>query len=70
MSRRLVWIEEPGFGGFGCSECNWRFDPFNAPAGISFEEMKYRFGLQRDKEFASHVCADHPKRSGNGSPNT
>jgi hypothetical protein len=32
--------------------------------------MKYRFGLQRDKEFASHVCADHPKRSGNGSPNT
>jgi len=25
MPRSLVWIERPGFAGFGCSECQWVF---------------------------------------------
>jgi hypothetical protein len=61
MSRKLVWIEQPGFGGFGCSECGWRFKFSTAPTGASFDEITHNFGLQRDKEFRSHVCADHPK---------
>jgi len=28
MSRRLVWIEQDRFRGFGCSECGWRFQKF------------------------------------------
>jgi hypothetical protein len=63
MTRKLVWIEHQGFGGFGCTECSWRFEPSNAPIGKSFDEMKENFGLQRDKEFASHLCADHPKEA-------
>ncbi|MFZ0938339.1 MAG: hypothetical protein WAN63_02850, partial [Candidatus Sulfotelmatobacter sp.] len=59
MSRKLVWIELKRFRGFGCSECGWQFKPSGAPEGESFDEMMRNFELQRDKEFKSHVCADH-----------
>jgi hypothetical protein len=58
MRRTLVWIEQPHFRGFGCSECSWRFEPVGAPTGTSFDEMMRNFELRRDKEFASHVCAN------------
>jgi hypothetical protein len=61
MSRKLVWIEQQRFRGFGCSECGWRFRPSGAPTGASFDEMMGGFELQRDKEFTLHVCADHPR---------
>ena len=56
MSRKLVWIEQQRFRGFGCSECTWVFNPSSAP----------NFELQRDKEFTLHVCADHPGASAPG----
>jgi|SRR5271157_4852829 len=62
MSRKVVWIEEERFRGFGCSECGWRFRPSGAPTGASFDEMMRNFELQRDKEFTSHVCAPHSER--------
>jgi hypothetical protein len=62
MSRKLVWIEQERFRGFGCSECNWRFKPSNMPSGASFNEVIRNFELQRDKEFTSHVCTNSPKR--------
>jgi hypothetical protein len=55
MPSRLVWIDEKRFRGFGCSECAWVFNP----TGNSFNEMMRNFELQRDREFSSHVCADH-----------
>jgi hypothetical protein len=60
MGRTLVWIEQKHFWGFGCSKCGWRFEPSDAPTGTSVEEMMCHFELQRDREFSSHVCADHP----------
>jgi hypothetical protein len=63
MNRKLVWIEQ--FQGFGCSECGWRFDSPNALAGISLSEMMRNFELQRDQEFAVHVCAIHPRSKPN-----
>jgi hypothetical protein len=59
LSRKLIWIELKRFRGFGCSECGWRFKPSGDPEGESFDEMMRNFELQRDKEFKSHVCADH-----------
>jgi hypothetical protein len=59
MSRKLIWIEQERFRGFGCSECGWRFRPSSAPTGKSFDEMMRNFELERDREFASHVCAHH-----------
>jgi hypothetical protein len=61
MSRKVVWIEQSRFRGFGCSECGWRFKPSGAATGTSFAEMMRNFKSQRDKEFSSHVCADQAK---------
>jgi hypothetical protein len=61
MSRKLVWIEERLFRGFGCSECGWRFNPVGPPIGPSFDEMMHNFELQRAKELTLHVCAEHPR---------
>ena len=59
--RKLVWIEHDRFRGWGCSECAWVFNPSGALTGKSLDEAKRNFELQRDKEFTSHVCADHPR---------
>jgi hypothetical protein len=61
MRHKLVWIEEQGFGGWGCSECAWVFNPSGLPAGKSLNEMMQNYQQQRDKDFAAHVCAEHPK---------
>jgi hypothetical protein len=59
--RKLIWIEKPGFLGCGCSECAWVFKPSGPPAGNSLDEMKEFYGRLRDIEFATHVCAEHPR---------
>jgi hypothetical protein len=61
MRRKLVWIEEQGFQGWGCSECAWGFSPSGAPTGESLEEMKENYEQRRDKDFAAHVCSENPK---------
>jgi len=59
MRRKLVWIERQNFQGWACTECAWEFKPLGPVVGESIEEMKTQYGQQRDKEFASHVCAEH-----------
>jgi len=59
MRRRLVWIEEQHFWGWGCSECAWLFRPLGPLVGESIDNMKVHYEKQRDKQFASHVCAEH-----------
>jgi len=66
MTRDLIWVEEQRFRGFACSECSWRFECAAAPAGRPFDETMRNFALQRDKEFASHVCAHQPGTSVRG----
>jgi rubredoxin len=61
MRRKLVWIESQQFGGWGCSECSWVFNPSGPPIGNSLEEMKHNYEKQRDKDFAVHVCAEYSK---------
>jgi hypothetical protein len=63
MSRKLVWVVEERFRGFGCSECAWRFQPSGDPTGPSLAQMKRTFEALRDKEFAAHVCAAHSKKN-------
>ena len=61
MSRKLVQIKTENFHGFGCSECNWVFDPSGPFVGNTLQEMMTKYKAQRDKEFAAHVCAETPK---------
>ena len=58
--RKLIWIEEPHFLGWGCSECAWRFKPSGPPVGNSLQEMRDNYLRLRDDESAAHVCAKHP----------
>jgi len=68
MGRRLVWIDEPRFAGWGCSECAWVFNPSGPPSGDSLEEMMGQYERQRTLDFAAHVCAEH--RRSKDSPRT
>ena len=61
MQRKLVWIEEQRFLGWGCSECAWVFNPMAAPIGKSLDEMKQNYERRRDNDFAAHVCTKHPR---------
>lgn len=61
MRRRLVWIETQGFRGWGCSECTWVFNPAGSPLGHSLDEMIQNYEKQRDQDFASHNCSEHPR---------
>jgi hypothetical protein len=65
MRRKLVWVESQNFQGWACSECAWLFNPPWPLVGNSIEEMKTEFEQRRDKEFASHVCAEHPRTTNN-----
>jgi hypothetical protein len=60
MRRELVWIEQQRFVGWGCSECAWVFNPSSIPTGNSLDEMKRDYEQQRDRDFAAHICAEHP----------
>jgi hypothetical protein len=59
--RTVVRLERQIFRGWGCSECAWEFNPSGPIVGESIEEMKVHYELRRDKEFTSHVCAEHPR---------
>jgi hypothetical protein len=61
MRRKLVWIEEQRFSGWGCSECAWVFNPSGPPTGDSLDEMMRNYEQHRDNDFADHFCAEHPK---------
>jgi hypothetical protein len=61
MGRKLVWVERPNFQGWACTECAWVFNPSWPLVGKTIDEMKTKFGEERDKEFGSHVCAEHPR---------
>jgi hypothetical protein len=59
--RKQIWIEGSRIQGSGCSECAWIFNPSGPPTGDSLDEMKEIYERHRDKEFAAHVCAEHPR---------
>jgi hypothetical protein len=61
MPRKLVWVEGQNLQGFGCSHCDWLFKPSGAPLDESLDEMKQKYEDQRGKEFAAHICVQHPR---------
>ena len=61
-TRKLVWIEEQRIAGWGCSNCAWLFHPSNLPIGNSLDDLTAYAQRQLDNQFASHSCAEHPRR--------
>jgi hypothetical protein len=67
MRGKLVWIEGQNFQGWACTECAWVYNPLGPLVGKSIDEMKTKFGEERDKEFTSHVCAEHSRSTNSSS---
>jgi hypothetical protein len=61
LSRKLVWVEVPGVAGWGCSECNWVFNPTVPRTTKTLDELVRNLHVQLSEEFASHVCTDYPR---------
>jgi hypothetical protein len=59
--RQMTYISIERSQTWACSDCAWTFNPSGPPRGNSLEEMKQNYERQRDKEYASHVCAEHPR---------
>src|ERR1700685_4659288 len=64
IMRKMIWIKTPRMETWTCTACRWTFSPSGPPRGSDLEEMKQNFERQRDKEYASHVCAEHPGPKG------
>ena len=62
--RNMIWVKDARHEGWGCSDCAWIFHPSGPPLGASMEDMKRNFESQRAKEFAAHVCTQHPRAKG------
>ena len=62
MARKLVWIESQDFEGFGCSQCQWVFNPAGPLVDRALDKMKEAYEVERDKAFASHVCANFSRK--------
>jgi hypothetical protein len=60
MHRETVWIEKEGIRAWACSACAWEYNPSGLPPGRTIAEMKQNYERQRDSEFRSHLCAEHP----------
>ena len=56
----MVWVQRARFTGWACSQCAWEFNPSEIPTGNTLAEIKELYERERDKEFASHVCAKYP----------
>jgi hypothetical protein len=66
--RKMTWVKSAHSLGWGCSECAWVFKPPGPPRGDTLDAMKRIFESECDKEFASHVCAQHPRTKGTIAP--
>jgi hypothetical protein len=57
MPRKLTWNEGFGLAGWGYADSAWLVQAPSAPAGKSSEEtLRMIDELQKNREFASHVC--------------
>ena len=61
MPRKMIWIEKADLAAWGCSECAWLFQTPTASIGKSLDQILQILESQRDREFASHVCAYHSR---------
>jgi hypothetical protein len=70
VSRQMVWRKTPQLEAWTCVRCAWAFLPSGPPLGDSLDEMMLNYELQRDKEYACHVCAQYPKAKSLGDNST
>lgn len=57
--RTIVWVAEPSFQGWTCSQCDWTYP---VPTLLTSAEAKTAFDRLALGKFREHACADHHSR--------
>jgi len=63
--RQMVWIKTARVQSWGCSQCNWTFNPLGPPLGSGLDEMMQNYEHERDLEYLLHSCAANPRPEDN-----
>jgi len=61
VERQLTRIKTKTFMGWGCSECDYRFDDHRPLRGVTVHDMMANYEAERDADFKKHVCEEHLK---------
>jgi hypothetical protein len=66
MMRELIWLDEVGFSGWGCSECGWIFQN-PAVIGVDLPPMTEQqageiYHQKALDTFNAHDCLSYPRR--------
>jgi len=59
--RQMVWIKTACVQGWGCSQCNWTFNPLGPPIGDCLDDMMQNYERERDSECLLHSCVEHAR---------
>jgi hypothetical protein len=63
--RQMVRIKTARAQGWGCSQCDWTFNPLGPPLGNSLDEMMQNYEREREMEYLLHSCAQYPRPEDN-----
>ncbi len=59
MGRSIIWMSEPSFRGWGCSDCEWN-EP--VPTLLSSAEAKSAYDRLAQTKFQKHECSQFLSR--------
>ena len=65
MVRSMVWIADPDFHGWICSDCEWNSA---IPTLLEDPEARSAFDRLASGKFRGHNCAEHPARNASNRP--
>jgi hypothetical protein len=65
MARSMMWIVDPDFHGWICSDCGWNSA---IPTLLEDPEARSAFDRLASGKFRGHSCADHPGRNASNRP--
>jgi DNA-binding transcriptional ArsR family regulator len=65
MARSMIWVADPDFHGWICSECEWNSA---IPTLLQDPEARSAFDRLASGKFRGHVCADHLSRTASNRP--
>jgi hypothetical protein len=65
MARSMMWIADPDFHGWICSDCEWNSA---IPTLLEDPEARSAFDRLASGKFRGHNCADHPTRNASNRP--
>ena len=60
MARSMIWVADPDFHGWICSDCEWNSA---IPALLGDPEARSAFDRLASGKYREHNCPDFPKRN-------